>query len=894
VSLKNFSSLFLCVLFLIPEKSYSTIYYVDNSKANNVGNGLSWTNAKKDVQEAINIAASGDTIWIKLGVYYPTKDVTGNTSPANNRDKTFFISKSLHLFGGFNGTETALAARNYRTNSTILNGDLGTINLKTDNAYHVVFITDAINSGINVTLDGFIIRHGVANGIGSNTTIGSKSFSKYYGGGVIITGGNNLVKNCTIDSNSAGLGGGIHMDGNTTILNNVIINNIAGDNGGGIECLNGYIFSNFISKNGAEAGGGIHVYSDSALVMNNVIYDNFGNSYGGGLSLQKGKNKIVNNTIIKNIGINYGGGVEISDSSNYIVNNIFWNNQKNTAIYTLGSDLALARPIHSCINNFLQNTNDTSHYPKSNSNWSNNFYRQNPNVKNPTLPLGSDGIFRTADDGFALLNSSMVINAGSSSINNPLDVLDSNRINGYDVGAYEFRGPCHFTYSYIKDTICPGKIYIYNGRQITISGSYKDTFINWMGCDSIQTLTLTIKPKFSRDTINRSICNGDSFFFKAKYRKVTGYYNDSLLNKDGCDSFITLNLLVKAIKRDTIRTSICIGDSLLFNNLYRKMTGIFYDTFTSTAGCDSFVTLILLVNSSISQSINRTICPGDSFLFNNLYRKTIGVYYDTLTAIFGCDSIIALNLSIFIPPKDTIKKAICAGDSFLFNSTHRKIAGFYNDTLISKNGCDSFITLNLSINNKKWDTFKKAVCLGDSFYFNSRYRKSAGYYYDTLISKNGCDSFLTLILKINPLPTINISLTLGKLVATNGFTSYRWKWNTTTINSSSNTLTPPVSALYRVEVTDTNLCKNFATYNYISSSLRSPNDNSLMLYPNPTNGKLTIQGLLKMSKVTINSLSGAFIQEFFTRDDLDLSHLNNGVYYLLIEDKTYKILVEKK
>jgi hypothetical protein len=67
-----------------------TTYYVDASKSGNTGAGTSWATAKKDIQNAIALATSGDQIWIKSGTYYPTQDAAGNISPANNRDKTFY------------------------------------------------------------------------------------------------------------------------------------------------------------------------------------------------------------------------------------------------------------------------------------------------------------------------------------------------------------------------------------------------------------------------------------------------------------------------------------------------------------------------------------------------------------------------------------------------------------------------------------------------------------------------------------------------------------------------------------------------------------------------------------------------------------------------------------
>lgn len=63
----------------------------------------------------------------------------------------------------------------------------------------------------------------------------------------------------------------------------------------------------------------------------------------------------------------------------------------------------------------------------------------------------------------------------------------------------------------ITDTICGGRIYNFNGNNLTASGNYTDTLTNAAGCDSIINLQLTVSPKpvihLGKDTI---LCEGDT------------------------------------------------------------------------------------------------------------------------------------------------------------------------------------------------------------------------------------------------------------------------------------------------------------------------------------------------------------------------------------------------
>ncbi|MCX6209797.1 MAG: hypothetical protein NTZ59_09970 [Bacteroidetes bacterium] len=70
---KHINSIVITVLLFITfNVQAQTTYYVDVAKADNIGAGTTWSSAKKDLQNAIDAATSGDQIWVKAGTYYPT------------------------------------------------------------------------------------------------------------------------------------------------------------------------------------------------------------------------------------------------------------------------------------------------------------------------------------------------------------------------------------------------------------------------------------------------------------------------------------------------------------------------------------------------------------------------------------------------------------------------------------------------------------------------------------------------------------------------------------------------------------------------------------------------------------------------------------------------------
>jgi hypothetical protein len=114
-----FSSYVLCVLltFLSTDVCAKTRYV--NHNATGLNNGSDWANAYESPQSAINVASSGDELWVAEGTYKPSAYPAG-ASGSTDRDWSFYLEGGVHLYGGFDVTETTLAARDYATNATIL------------------------------------------------------------------------------------------------------------------------------------------------------------------------------------------------------------------------------------------------------------------------------------------------------------------------------------------------------------------------------------------------------------------------------------------------------------------------------------------------------------------------------------------------------------------------------------------------------------------------------------------------------------------------------------------------------------------------------------------------------------------------------------------------------
>lgn len=149
-----------------------------------------------------------------------------------------------------------------------------------------------------------------------------------------------------------------------------------------------------------------------------------------------------------------------------------------------------------------------------------------------------------------------------------------------------------------------------------------------------------------------------------------------------------------------------------------------------------------------SSAITASVC--DAYTLNGKTYRASGSFTQKLINGAGCDSIITLNLTVRYSTHCTTTATAC--DSFTWRGKTYTTSGFYSDTLVSSNGCDSILSLALTINNKMLATVNAAICSGQIYEGHT----ATGTYIDTLIAANGCDSIRTLNLTVKPASFLTI------------------------------------------------------------------------------------------------------------------------------------------
>ncbi|NBU72157.1 MAG: hypothetical protein EBS53_12065, partial [Bacteroidetes bacterium] len=198
----------------------------------------------------------------------------------------------------------------------------------------------------------------------------------------------------------------------------------------------------------------------------------------------------------------------------------------------------------------------------------------------------------------------------------------------------------------IFKTLCTPQTMVVGSNVYSTTGTYNISIPNQFGCDSNIVLNLTVN-RSERDTQVVSICAPDSFIVGAgaqrKVYRLAGTYVDTLINSVNCDSIVVTQLSVG--RRDTVYlvAGICVGGSFYIGTQFFNVDGNFQVTLTNQTGCDSLVNLKLKVNetnlplgtASVSLPVVRanhadTIkVPVTAIQFNQIGSFNFGIFYDT-------------------------------------------------------------------------------------------------------------------------------------------------------------------------------------------------------------------------------------------------------------------------
>lgn len=445
---------------------------------------------------------------------------------------------------------------------------------------------------------------------------------------------------------------------------------------------------------------------------------------------------------------------------------------------------------------------------------------------------------------------------------------------------------------YKNDTVSACARWVSPSKRFTWikSGVYLDTLPTVvMGCDSIITTYLTIR-KVSSNQFKAYACSsylspsGNYLWTKS------GVYTDFLKNYVNCDSVLTITLTV-GTRRDSIYPKVC--KSYTFNSGKKTVfnSGTYVDTLKSYRGCDSLVDVFLTIYKESSSNITINTCQQWTSPSGKRVFKSSGVYGDTIKNYLGCDSTIRITLKILNSSR-TINTSACNKYTSPSGKYTWTQSGSYKDTIKNVFKCDSFINFNITIKKSTTGHSTASAC---SLYVHPRTKKritKSGIYNDTMVNYMGCDSIHIMNITIDNVD-VSVSQNGAVLSANTNTGTYQWLncSNYGALSGETNKVfTATANGAYAVEVTNVSCKDTSVCYTVSGLSIENLKSNlNFSIYPNPNNGIFEIQAGEIQSQVELRvyDLTGKVIMQNlysnFNKETIMLD-LENGLY--ILEAKT--------
>ena len=424
-------------------------------------------------------------------------------------------------------------------------------------------------------------------------------------------------------------------------------------------------------------------------------------------------------------------------------------------------------------------------------------------------------------------------------------------------------------------------------------------------------------------------CDSYTWINGITYSASNNSATDTLTKASGYDSVVTLNLTINNSNTGTDVQTACNSYTWIDGVIYTSSNNTATQTLTNAVGCDSIVTLNLTITNYSSATDIVSSCNSYTWIDGITYTATNNTATDTLTNSVGCDSIVTLNLTITNSSSVTDIVSSCNNYTWINGVTYTSSNNSATQTLTNSAGCDSVVTLNLTITNSSSATDVVSSCNSYTWINGVTYTSSNNSATQTLTNSAGCDSVVTLNLTITNSPlisqpinqTINIGNNAQFQFLTSGtLLNYQWQMDVGTgyVNLSnagqfsgadtnlltvSNVNMANNNTNFRCIITESSTCKD--TTNsvklFVSSgtSIIEQTNSLVNLYPNPTSDFVTIN-LANKSKgqvIVLDLLGKVVLNKQFNSNQIQLSLKSiesKGTYLVKIIDSNGNVIANKK
>jgi hypothetical protein len=257
---------------------------------------------------------------------------------------------------------------------------------------------------------------------------------------------------------------------------------------------------------------------------------------------------------------------------------------------------------------------------------------------------------------------------------------------------------------------------------------------------------------------------------------------------NGNTSTCTFDVIVNSSITGTLDSTICNGESVVYNGTtYSSATSLTgTEILTAANGCDSVITVTVTELPALTGSVAYTICANESVVVN-------GTTYDAATPngteVFTnvgpnmCDSTVTIALNVLPALTGVVNNTICNGDTVFVKGTAYHAGNptgteVFSGVMQSGLYCDSTVTVALNVLPALTGTDNTTICATDSVIINGTTYNAGnptGTEVFTNVGPNNCDSTVTVALNVETAIDVTIDNTLMPTLTANQ-TGATYQW----------------------------------------------------------------------------------------------------------------------
>ena len=185
------------------------------------------------------------------------------------------------------------------------------------------------------------------------------------------------------------------------------------------------------------------------------------------------------------------------------------------------------------------------------------------------------------------------------------------------------------------------------------------------------------------------------------------------------------------------------------NGAVYATTGDYIQHLTSHQGCDSVLNVHVTMQQPYYFDETITVCDSLTWLNGVTYYESTNTPTYVMTASNGCDSVLTLHLTVNHSVTSIDEHTVCDSMTWINGVTYYESTDTATYVLTAANGCDSVVMLHLTVNHFTTGIDEQTACDSMTWINGVTYYENIDTVSHVLTGAAGCDSIVTLHLTVN-------------------------------------------------------------------------------------------------------------------------------------------------